>query len=885
MADPSKDVKSKRACISCHKKKIKCDMQLPSCTQCVRSKTTCEREERPMRKRKVLLGKHLRVIEDRVKRLEETISAPVADDAPIARPKVGRDGSGMGQRRSPHQEIASAPPNAAAVPLSPRSPPQRSESAKVPISPPSTAPSTVTELSLAHVQTPTQRHLPPLRPNRLTQPLNDLFLPRGVPCMLFDGTPVTSLWSASGVQWMAAKTQDPKVQSIVETVSAFQVAAEASTEVLSPSSRRPLTPFPPEEEMRMVIAAYFLHFNTFSKLFHEPTFMQMFHQHIVNQRPASAAWIGCLNIVLAFGYRLFAVAHVKTDKHPPFPLHVGQEKVEASMENMRSLLPEIMLQPPTLLTAQALLGMAILLRATAHPPPGYALIGAAVSHLYQLGVHDAAEDARTPEDPQRRQVRLVYVLAFSLHQESFHQPDCPPFPDDVELALKLVYRELEVEAGDPLEASLQDDQAAALTRHLFSVRTQLAIIQGRARRVMEPYLAQPGVKEPVEATLKRVGELGQELEQWRWSIPSPWRPPAPIYGVAPMTHSSEMHMTILHICYFYTVMHVHHYAVACAYHDPLLAQALENEWIAGAGPAQIRASMDACLSSARSVVHVLKVIPTRPGGNGINWHTLHVAAAAFSTLSANIIRCPHALTAKADLGLLREIVHMVEKMQPIDSKIDSLTAVLQVCCIMFEMASRMIDRGFQGCSMLIENLGWEDQSSGMTGGMADCQPTSFSTASPANMAFDVPFSPNEIFPSPGTMAAQHQHQEQQGTTSHWSLPNASTGSNTDSTTNSSTPSSAHTPHAPAQTQPQSHPQCLLTPAATTHKPAPHPANELSPSAAMPMPMAMAMPMSAGSGLGQTNYEAPFPFNTAELDETVLDFFHTNYANPSLDLNL
>ena len=192
------------------------------------------------------------------------------------------------------------------------------------------------------------------RPFEQPEALADLFQPRGVPCILGDGSSVTHLWTMQGLLWMAQKAGNGTVRMIADVVIAFERAG-AEKALLEPSasplSNARVASFPPLPEMLSLIQLYFSHFHPVTPLFHEATFMQNFHDHVVLGLPAGPGVVACMHLVVTLARR------VRNVIDGAYTVDAPAEPFCPDMEAIRRLLPDILVAPPQLANAQALVGM------------------------------------------------------------------------------------------------------------------------------------------------------------------------------------------------------------------------------------------------------------------------------------------------------------------------------------------------------------------------------------------------------------------------------------------------------------------------------------------------------------------------------------------------
>jgi len=151
-----------------------------------------------------------------------------------------------------------------------------------------------------------------------------------------------------------------------------------------------------------------------------------------------------------------------------------------------------------------------------------------------------------------------------------------------------------------------------LQRKSFSSRFKLAIIQRRVQTLVSSLALQQQDKTNI---LQSIEDLNRELEAWKVALPGQWQPPP---EPRPILSSSLAPIIQLHILYHCTALALHHASIMLAYLLSGLPHEVREAFMLGSGPLQIRRSMDACLTEARSMIATMQHVPSSPGGNALN---------------------------------------------------------------------------------------------------------------------------------------------------------------------------------------------------------------------------------------------------------------------------
>ena len=214
-------------------------------------------------------------------------------------------------------------------------------------------------------------------------------------------------------------------------------------------------------------------------------------------------WI-CFNVILAIAYCVGAVDVLAT----PGSLQTA----EAHLQNALAGIHELLAEPPTIATVQALLGMGAATHELVGPGPASVLIAAALRDSYRLGLHRKVVPSTLDGIAVFEQRERVFWTAYSLHRDLSLRLNLPMvFDDEIELDLPSI-----IAADDALLFYSFDRKYAF---NMYHARTHLAVIEGHLRRRL---LASDDVNRSIGITSAHIACTHLELMQWRNNLLIPF---------------------------------------------------------------------------------------------------------------------------------------------------------------------------------------------------------------------------------------------------------------------------------------------------------------------------------------------------------------------------
>lgn len=399
-----------------------------------------------------------------------------------------------------------------------------------------------------------------------------------------------SIFSPKGIQWVNQKTGDSSFQQMISDVSIDDHKWTAwKPEVFGDLFRRPIfRPLPSKPEAMSLLKDYFENFNCMFPLFHQPTFMHLVERQYSDDPYQGSGWWASLNVAFALAHRLRVMSNLVPQEE--------DEKAWDYLKNAMGVFSELTMRNTDLLSVQALLGIALFMQGTPNPQPSFLLIAAAIRLSHSIGLHKRGTGFNlNPIEIEQR--KRVFWIAYMLDKDLCLRSGRPPAQDDDDMNVDLPDADPEDGIGN---IPLAEGKGKM---NLFRVMCEIAIIESR---VYKRLYSTKATKQSVGELLQTIGELDQELENWKDSIPIDFRPEHEIKA----SHTPLiLHAVMLHLTYYNCLATVHRMSI----HHGYWTSRLSNYAIQGlnAKPLNPRvfASAALCTSAARASISLLKYIP------------------------------------------------------------------------------------------------------------------------------------------------------------------------------------------------------------------------------------------------------------------------------------
>lgn len=401
-----------------------------------------------------------------------------------------------------------------------------------------------------------------------------------------------------GIQWVNERTGDKSFQSMISHVSMDDHKWNNwKPEVFADLFQRPVfLPLPPKPEAMSLLHDYFDNFNCMFPLFHRPTFMHLLERQYSKDPYAGSGWWASLNVALAIAHRLRVMSNLVP--------HEEEKKAWGYMKNAMACFAELSMRNTDLLSVQALLGMALFMQGTPNPQPSSLLIGTAIRLSHNIGLHKRGTGFNlNPIEIEQRQ--RVFWIAYMLDKDLCIRSGRPFAQDDDDM-------NVELPSGDPEDnignIPLADGKGKM---NLFRIMCELALIESK---VYKRLYATKATKQTDGELLQTIGELDQELEDWKDRMPIEYRPEHEIQA----SHTPLiLHVVMLHFTYYNCLTTIHRMSI----HRGYWTSRLSNFAIQGLNSKPLNPrvfnSAALCTSAARASISLLKYIPE--GDSSVVW--------------------------------------------------------------------------------------------------------------------------------------------------------------------------------------------------------------------------------------------------------------------------
>lgn len=399
-----------------------------------------------------------------------------------------------------------------------------------------------------------------------------------------------SIFSPKGVQWVNQKMGDSSFQQMIADVSIDDHKWTAwKPDIFGDLFRRTIfKELPPKPEAMSLLKDFFENFNCMFPLFHQPTFMHLVERQYSNDPYQGSGWWASLNVALAIAHRLRVMSNLVSAEE--------DDKAWGYMKNAMAVYSELTLRNTDLLSVQALLGMAMFMQGTPNPQPSFLLIASAIRLSHTIGLHKRVTGFHlNPIEIEQR--KRVFWIAYMLDKDLCLRSGRPPAQDDNDMNVDMPDAEPADNIGN---IPLADGKGKM---NLFRVMCELAVIENK---VYTRLYSTKATRQTDGELLNTIGELDQELDDWKDNIPIDFRPEHEIKAAhTPLV----LHVVMLHFTYYNCLTTIHRMSI----HHGYWTSRLSNYAIQGlnAKPLNPRifSSAALCTSAARASISLLKYIP------------------------------------------------------------------------------------------------------------------------------------------------------------------------------------------------------------------------------------------------------------------------------------
>jgi hypothetical protein len=291
--------------------------------------------------------------------------------------------------------------------------------------------------------------------------------------------------------------------------------------------------FPPKDEASRLAQGYFASCNHLTPIFSKDKFMRRLEVLYPPNKQKDYTWWTTVVAVLCYAHRLRAMST---------PAQADEENNLACpyMKQLLDMVPKLSYGPPSIESAQVLLGVASILRGSAMPDLAPMLVSVAIRMLQTLDAHKV----EAPDGPYyhaRKERERTFWVAYILDKDIALLTRKPP-----------VLSELDISRPPPLDRN--DDRVGTVMSfdscfdiNLFRAAQRLASIQAR---VWERTLS--GSASMTRPALQAAqNELNPVIAAWKAELPFKFKQ-EDLVGRWPK--HAIVHIVVLHFRYFHTLV-------------------------------------------------------------------------------------------------------------------------------------------------------------------------------------------------------------------------------------------------------------------------------------------------------------------------------------------
>ncbi|CAD0090333.1 unnamed protein product [Aureobasidium vineae] len=358
-----------------------------------------------------------------------------------------------------------------------------------------------------------------------------------------------SIFSPKGIQWVNEKTGDSSFRDMISQAASDDRAWAAwKPEIFDDIfSRKIYKPLPPKPEALALLKDFFENFNCVFPLFHEPTFMHLVDKHYSLDPYEGSGWWASLNVALAISHRLRIIGEDDA--------RIEDTKAWGYLKNALAVFSELTMRNNDLLSVQALLGMALFMQGTPNPQPGFFLVAAALRLAHSIGLHKRGSDFNLNEIESEQRKR-VFWIGYLMDKDICLRSGRPPIQDDDDMNVELPSENPSDNIGVvPIESGKGKV-------NLFRIQCVFAMIQSKVYKLLYSVKA---ARQTDGELLNTIGDLDQELEEWKDSIPLEFRPEHEIKMVS--QSPLMLHIVVMHFAYYNCLTTIHRMSDARARSD------------------------------------------------------------------------------------------------------------------------------------------------------------------------------------------------------------------------------------------------------------------------------------------------------------------------------
>ncbi|PHH60649.1 hypothetical protein CDD81_1370 [Ophiocordyceps australis] len=638
-----------RACDMCRKKKIKCDGKLPACTHCINYKTDCVFTQVEKKRSPPKGAKYIEGLENRLGRMEHLLKLSGL---------LSEDDNGATDLGELEKKLTEKTRQASmATASSPTSPSQTASGQEGTTSTPQSALTSPEPAKESHKTEDKRKSVTSAGGAEESQGEEEVEALSEMMCSLvtnqsgetryIGSSSGFSIFSPRGIQWVNEKTGDDSFAKMISEVSVDD---------------HKWTNWKPE-----VFGDLFQR-RVFRPLPTKPTFMHLVERQYGPDPYQGSGWWASLNCALAIAHRLRVMSNLVSQDE--------DDKAWAYLKNAMAVFPELTMRNTDLLSVQALLGMALFMQGTPNPQPTSLLIAAAIRLAHSIGLHKRGTGFNlNPIEIEQR--KRVFWIAYMLDKDLCLRSGRPAAQDDDDMNVDLPDADPPDNIGN---IPLADGKGKM---NLFRVICEFTVIESN---VYKRLYSTKATKRTDGELLNTIGELDQQLEEWKDRIPIDFRPEHEIKA----SHTPLiLHIVMLHFTYYNCLTTIHRMSI----HHGYWTSRLSNYAIQGlnARPLNPRVFSSAalCTAAARASISLLKYIPQ--GDFSCVWLILYFPVSALMTLFGNILQNPLDPRAKSDTRLMNLVVTFLSMLGQ-EAEQGGVHRMLGICSEFVRIAKLVIEK-------------------------------------------------------------------------------------------------------------------------------------------------------------------------------------------------
>ena len=425
---------------------------------------------------------------------------------------------------------------------------------------------------------------------------------------------------------------------------------EAAVDLSEPGQTPIPNDLPPISEAWILLQEYLSDLNEAHPLFNKDSIVNLYRSVYAEGAQPSISEVAAVHTTIGIAHRLRAMS--------PLGTPADDELAQAFFTRASAALPQMLTQHPTLLTAQCLSGLAVVLEGTTNPEPAVALFTAALRMVMDLFYLARTEPVSQEEYEQLKRVYWIssqVELNFNIRRGRW-------------------YPATFAEVGIPLPEPVPADQLGQIRLehqlfHIFHRRAQL--VQMQARLVQAMFLYQTCLQQQPQVE-ELMAVIADDLKKWRKAEPLFWEDPEILSRA--LHRSDLIHTVILEASYFNSLFALRAFRAGAI---PVKGSVLTNLEVYD------RMNPGECINDARRLLRLFEHLPK--GNYACIWLIIEGVVSALYVVLNVIVQRSSTETQQADLGLTVKPVAVITGLVPFDTQGD-LGIAAEIISSLYEAA-------------------------------------------------------------------------------------------------------------------------------------------------------------------------------------------------------